>query len=187
MPFLASLLALAACDGSYKSSTKTYAADGSETSSSSFSIGTGPSETHEPPPMFEGTYAPLSKTAQSITDEIEFDGDRLLFGFGHVYGTEPAGPAGDADAAAFAEAASAPAATRFEVRRVTEELVNARADNGGLCSPDAATFLVVGAVPDPGGSTRDVVMLAYKGAQAPAAASAEQDLCGTFLYGRPAG
>jgi hypothetical protein len=140
-------------------------------------------EIHEPPPLFDSVYAPASKTAESITDTLSVGGNEIEFGFGHTYTTEPVRMATGPEIAAFRRTAST-SATVFEVRKVTEELVNPRAENGGLCSPDAATFIVLGAVLDSEGFTHEVAMLAYKGEDAPTAVAAERNLCGTFLYAR---
>jgi hypothetical protein len=134
--------------------------------------------------MFDSVYQPVSTTARSITDTLEVAGDEIQLGFGHVYRTEAVRMAPAADIAAFARVASAQGATAFEVRKVTEELVNARAVNGGLCRPEATTFIVLGAAPDADGVTQAVSMLAYQGAAAPTAATVERGLCGTFLYAR---
>lgn len=141
---------------------------------------------HEPQPMFEGAYAPVSKTAQAITDEIAFEADTIQFGFGHTYETAPESMIrqGDAAGRGFTDALSVPAGTYVEVRKVASELVNPRAENGGLCKPDATTWIVLAAVRNPDGVTRDVSMAAYKGQAAPTPATAERDLCGTFSYTR---
>lgn len=138
--------------------------------------------------MFDGAYAPVSKTAMSITDEIAFEGDTIQFGFGHTYETEPRSMIrqGDPAGAGLARVLGVPVGTYVEIRKVTSELVNPRAENGGLCSPDAATWLVLAAVRDAEQVTRDVAMAAYKGETAPTPAAAEADLCGTFSYTRKA-
>jgi hypothetical protein len=141
-------------------------------------------EIHEPPPLFDSVYAPASKTAESITDTLSVGGDEIQFGFGHTYTTEAVRMASDAEIAAYRRTASLDRASLFEVRKVTQELVNPRAQNGGLCSPEATTFILLGAVLDAEGHTDEVAMLAYKGKDAPTAGAAERDLCGTFLYAR---
>jgi hypothetical protein len=136
--------------------------------------------------MFDGAYAPASKTAEAITDEIAFQGDTIQFGFGHTYETAPASMIrqGDATGAGLTEVLTVPAGTYVEIRRVTSELVNPRAEKGGLCRPDAARWLVFAAVRDAEQTTRQVAMAAYKGEAAPTSATAERDLCGTFNYVR---
>lgn len=136
--------------------------------------------------MFDGGYAPVSKTAQSITDELVFENDTIQFGFGHTYETAPESMIrqGDPAGRGFAEVLTVPAGTYVEIRKVTSELVNPRAENGGLCRPDETRWLVLAAVRDAQDTTGQVAMAAYKGAAAPTAATAERDLCGTFTYVR---
>jgi hypothetical protein len=143
-------------------------------------------EIHEAAPMFDGAYAPMSKTAESITDEIAFENDTIQFGFGHTYETtaESMIRQDDATGMGFTEVLTVPAGTYIEIRKVTSELVNPRAENGGLCKPEAARWLVFAAVRDADDTTKQVAMAAYKGAAAPTPATAERDLCGTFTYVR---
>lgn len=141
----------------------------------------------EPAPVFEGTYAPMSRTAESITDELAFEGDTIQFGFGHTYVTEPESMIrqGDVAGRGLAEALSVAPGTYMEIRRVTSELVNARAENGGLCRPDATRWLVFAAIRDGNETAQQVALAAYKGEACPTSATAERDLCGTFNYTRP--
>lgn len=138
--------------------------------------------------MFDGSYAPLSRTAESITDELAFEDDTLQFGLGHTYETRPVSiiQAGDEAGRGFTEVLSAPVGTYLEIRQVTAELVNPRAPNGGLCRPDATRWIVLAAVRDGNDTTATVAMAAYKGQAAPTSATAETDLCGAFTYTRPA-
>jgi len=136
--------------------------------------------------MFDGAYAPMSKTAASITDEIVFENDTIQFGFGHTYETaaESMIRQGDPAGRGFTEVLTVPAGTYIEIRKVTSELVNPRAENGGLCKPDETRWLVFAAVRDAQDTTKQVAMAAYKGEAAPTPATAAQDLCGTFNYVR---
>jgi hypothetical protein len=141
---------------------------------------------HEAAPMFDGTYVPVSRTAESITDDITFENDTIQFGFGHTYETTPESMIrqGDAAGRGFTEALSVPAGAYIEIRKVTSELVNARAVNGGLCRPDETRWLVFAAVRDDQDVTDQVAMAAYKGVSAPTPAAADRELCGTFTYAR---
>lgn len=194
MALAAALAAASACGGEDAAPSSAVTAGGeaatqvaTEPAATPAPAAAAPGGAHERAPMFDGTYAPVSKTAMAITDEIAFENDTLQFGFGHTYETAPEGMIvqGGAAGRGFTEVLAVPAGTYVEIRRVTSELVNARAENGGLCKPEAAKWIVLAAVRDGQDVTRDVAMAAYKGGAAPSPAAADRELCGTFSYTRP--
>jgi hypothetical protein len=145
----------------------------------------------EPPPVFEGEFAPYSNTAISITDTVTFNPDAILFGVGHVYETELVRFLKGNELLASMEGAGTaasllglPETGAYELRKVTAELVNAKAKNGGLCNPEATTFILLGADYPVEGGTKDIALASFQGTEAPGPTTAELKLCGTFRYGR---
>jgi hypothetical protein len=141
---------------------------------------------HEDAPVFDGARQPISKTAESITGALQFDVGAIRFGVGHVYETAPLKLVTglEAEAATTTFAISDKSAMKYELRRVTRELVNAAAPNGGLCQPAATTFILLGAKYDPNAGSSDVYLAAYTGQDEPGPAAKDSKLCGTFTYGR---
>jgi hypothetical protein len=185
---LAAILALAAgCEKRSEGAEPATASSPGASTEPAPSPDEAEAQAHEPQPVFEGTYAPMSRTAEAITDELEFQGDTLQFGFGHTYETEPSSMIrqGSAAGRGFTETLSVAPGTYLEIRKVTSELVNPRAENGGLCRPEATRWLVFAAIRDGNETAQQVAMAAYKGAAAPTSASAQRNLCGTFNYTRP--
>jgi hypothetical protein len=84
---------------------------------------------------------------------VTFNGPNLEFALGHVYTTEMMRQVEPdmrltTDGRTVSQVLANDALVGGELRRVSEELVNARAAGGGLCSPQAANFIVIGRQPD---------------------------------------
>jgi hypothetical protein len=158
-----------------------------------------PAVSAEAPPGAEAAPAavPLSgafKGATKADDDrmggITFDGPNLQFGLGHTYTTESLGDvSGEAKALASGETYAAllgeTGLTLIQVRRINEELVNAKAPLGGLCKPDAANFVVIGAMAGLDGVTSKVIVRGLSGTAAPGDASTAK-ACGQPITFVPA-
>jgi hypothetical protein len=116
----------------------------------------------------------VSNTATSITGNVDVSADGLLFDVGHVYATGPGRTLSLAELPVDLFPGLAATAS-YTLRQVTDELVNAQAPNGGLCRPEATTWLVLGH--DAASGT--LAVAAFTGAEAPAVAASP---CGTFSY-----
>ncbi|WP_312164079.1 hypothetical protein [Phenylobacterium sp.] len=139
----------------------------------------------------EGRFDAISNTALGVTGDMTGAAGVLTFAQGQSYGLVGEGRLKGSDPyastkASFASLISVADSADLEVFKVTKE-DPAKARNGGFCGKGVATtYLVTHQGVDIGGAPALFVM-AFKGASAPGAASAEADLCGTFMYGPKAG
>lgn len=141
---------------------------------------------HEDAPVFDGNFLAVSKTAESITGNISFDAGVIRFDLGHVYETAPVKLVEGADSEAAAKLFSLGdrADMKYELRRVTNESVNAQAPNGGLCKPEATTFILLGGAYAPEVGSTAVFIAAYTGKDEPGPSAKDSKLCGTYMYER---
>lgn len=133
----------------------------------------------------EGQFDAISNTAMGVTGDLTGAAGALTFSQGQEYGLSgvATGKAADAYAdtkASFASLINVPDAGEVRVFRVTRE-EKAKARNGGLCGADATTYVVTHQGVDSSGAP-SLVLVAFKGAAAPGAATPEADLCGTYMY-----
>lgn len=138
----------------------------------------------------EGRFEAITNTAMGVTGDLDAAGGTFKFAQGQSYGlageaTLKAAAPYASTKASFASLINVPDTADLSVLKVTSEDKGA-ARNGGLCGADATTYLVTHRGVDGGGAPAFFVM-AFKGAAAPSGASAETDLCGTFMYAPKAG
>lgn len=132
-----------------------------------------------------GKFDAISTTAMGVTGDLTATSDGFVFSQGQTYGLVGAGQAKGADpfgatGSTLASVLGVPATAELKVFRVTKEDPG-KARNGGFCGPDPTTFILTSDGVDPGGAPA-LFLMAFKGANPPSAASAETDLCGTFMY-----
>jgi hypothetical protein len=140
--------------------------------------------------LFTGAFEASSNAAAAITGDLTIDGATLQFGLGHVYQTEVVGAFGAKDAFSTTDKSTPTDVLAFqddptnvlELRKVTSELVNAKAENGGLCTPDATTYLLLSSRKNAAGAADDIQIAAFSGAQAPGPTATASKLCGTLRY-----
>lgn len=139
----------------------------------------------------EGKFDAITNTAIGVTGDMTAAGGALTFaqgqsytlvGEGHLKGADPYA----STKASFASLINVADNADLQVFKVTKE-DPAKARNGGFCGKDVATTYLVTHQGVDGSGSPALFMIAFKGAAAPSAASAETDLCGTFMYGPKAG
>ena len=133
----------------------------------------------------EGQFEAVTNTAMGVTGDLTAAAGGLTFEQGQSYGLSGLALAKGADPyadtkASFASLINVPDAAELRVFKVTRE-EKGSARNGGLCGGDPATYVVTHQGVDGGGSPA-LFVIAFKGAAAPAATTAETDLCGTYMY-----
>jgi hypothetical protein len=158
---------------------------------------TGQDEAGAPPPApvhaTPKLYDPISKTAEAITDTLEIvdlgqvgpnapPRVKITLGFGHVYEADwvnTAKASADVGGEAWTALLPIPEDVTVTVYAVQSELVNAKAENGGLCKPEATSFIAIAEYKN-ALDEQELQMAAFKDKTWPPKAA--PDLCGTFTY-----
>lgn len=132
-----------------------------------------------------GEFDPISTTAMGVTGDFTAADGTLKFAQGQSYavtgvsmqkGSEPYA----STKASFASLINVSDAAELTVFKVVAE-DPAKAPNGGFCGKTPTTYLVTHNGVDGSGQPAYVIV-AFSGAAPPSAASAETELCGTFMY-----
>lgn len=139
----------------------------------------------------EGKFDAITNTALGVTGDMTAAGGALTFAQGQSYSLVGEGHLKGSDAyastkASFASLINVADSADLLVFKVAKE-DPAKARNGGFCGKGVATTYLVTHQGVDGGGSPALFVMAFKGAAAPSAASAEADLCGTFMYGPKAG
>ena len=132
-----------------------------------------------------GEFDAISNTAMGVTGDLSATGARFAFSQGQTYSLEGVGAVRGADPyavtkASFSSLINVPDAAVLEVFRITKE-DHAQARNGGFCGAAPTTFIVTHEGVDSGGAPA-LFLVAFSGANPPSGKSAENELCGTFMY-----
>lgn len=133
-----------------------------------------------------GRYLAASETARARTGEVSIARGGLMFASGAILYTRVLEPRRGHDLIArdgvsYAAAALGASDVLVELRRVTEQRLDSRAQ--GLC--DDATPAYIGLVYGPRGTA--VTLLAFSGAEPPGPNATQSRLCATFRYVAPDG
>jgi len=136
----------------------------------------------ETPPIYSGTFRPLSQTAQAVTQEVTFDAYTLRFGSGRSYATAPIRLAEASETLAegrsFAEVLEVPPDSLIELRQI-EGVQAPPAPAAGMCGSRPSTVLALG-FRKPSDAPYEIAIAAF--AASPEVASS---LCGVFQYVQP--
>lgn len=132
-----------------------------------------------------GEFDAISTTAMGVTGDLTAADGAVTSAQGQSYslsGVSTLKAAEDyaATKASFASLINVPGDADLSLFKVVAEDPG-KARNGGFCGKTPTTYLVTHSGVDGGGQPAYVVV-AFSGAAPPSAASAETELCGTFMY-----
>jgi hypothetical protein len=140
-------------------------------------------------------YDPMSKTAEAFTGTLEFTDEprpgpnatprmKIIAGMNHVWEISFVESVKAGDAVGGQQwIAFLPAAVDAQVNvySVESETIDSGAVNGGLCAPQATSFMAFTEAQDEAGDTK-MTMAAFKDKTWPPQEGQSAQLCGTFTY-----